>query len=104
MSYSVSQRTRELWIRVALGATRGDIVRLVVGQGIRISLVGIAIGLGSSLAATRLVAGLLYGSATDPVAFVTVPVILGAAVLAASYVPARRATHLKPTLALRSEA
>lgn len=93
MAYSVSQRTRELGLRVALGADRGDVIRLVVGEGFRLTLVGIAVGLAAALAASRLVAGLLYGSATDPVTFVAVPAILACAVLVASCAPARRDPH-----------
>jgi putative ABC transport system permease protein len=104
MAYSVSQRTRELGLRVALGADRGDVIRLVVGEGFRLTLAGIALGLATALAASRLVAGLLYGSATDPVTFVVVPAILAGAVLAASYLPALRATRIEPTVALRTDA
>ena len=103
MAYSVSQRTRELGLRVALGADRGDVVRLVVGEGLRTALVGIAVGLTVALATTRVVAGLLYGSATDPLTFIAVPGILTAAVLAASYVPARHASRIEPTIALRAD-
>jgi len=104
MSYSVSQRMRELGLRAALGAARGDVIRLVIGEGFRLSLAGIAVGLAAALAASHLVAGLLYGSATDPVTFVAVPAILAAAVLVASYVPARRATRIEPIVALRTDA
>jgi predicted permease len=104
MAYSVSQRTRELGLRVALGADRGDVIRLVVGEGLQLALTGIAIGLTAALAASRLVAGLLYGSATDPVAFVAIPAILAAAVLVASYMPARRATRIEPIVALHTDA
>jgi predicted permease len=104
MAYSVSQRTRELGLRVALGANRGDVIRLVVGEGFRLTLAGLAVGLAAALAASRLIAGLLYGSATDPVTFVAVPAILAGAVLMASYVPARRATRIEPVVALRTEA
>jgi putative ABC transport system permease protein len=103
MAYSVSQRTRELGLRVALGADRRDVVRLVVGEGLRTALVGIAVGLAVAFATTRVVAGLLYGSATDPLTFITVPGILAAAVLAASYVPARHASRIEPTIALRAD-
>jgi predicted permease len=104
MAYSVSQRTRELGIRVVLGADAGVLIRLVVGQALRLALVGIVIGVAAALAASRLVAGLLYGSATDRMTFAVVPAILALAVLVASYLPARRATRIPPTTALRSEA
>jgi predicted permease len=103
MAYSVGQRTRELGLRVALGADRHDVVRLVVGEGLRTALVGIAAGLTVAFATTRVVAGLLYGSATDPLTFITVPAILTAAVLAASYLPARHASRIEPTIALRAD-
>jgi predicted lysophospholipase L1 biosynthesis ABC-type transport system permease subunit len=102
MAYSVNQRTRELGIRVVLGAQPAALVGLVVGHGLRLALVGIAVGLATALAAARLVATLLYGSAMDPATFVVVPAILSAAVLAASYLPARRATRIPPTTALQS--
>jgi ABC-type antimicrobial peptide transport system permease subunit len=103
MAYSVSQRTRELGIRVALGADAATVIRLVLHQGLRLSLIGIAVGLAVALAASRLITGLLYGSATDPVILVAVPVILGVAVVAASYLPARRATRADPLRSLRYE-
>jgi ABC-type antimicrobial peptide transport system permease subunit len=103
MAYSVSQRTRELGIRVALGADAATVIRLVVRQGFRLSVIGIASGLAVAVAASRLIAGLLYGSATDPVILVAVPVILGVAVVAASYLPARRATRVDPLTSLRYE-
>jgi macrolide transport system ATP-binding/permease protein len=102
-AYSVSQRTRELGIRVALGAPRHDVIWLIVGQSLRVSFIGLTAGLAVSLIATRLIAGLLYGSALDLVTFVSVPLVLAAAVVAASYLPARRATRIEPTIALRSD-
>jgi ABC-type antimicrobial peptide transport system permease subunit len=103
MAYSVSQRTRELGIRVALGALRRDVIRLFVGQSLRLSFIGMTAGLGVSLIAARFIAVLLYGSALDPVTFVSVPLVLAVAVVVASYLPARRATRIEPTIALRSD-
>ena len=104
MAYAVSQRTRELGIRLALGASRGDVLRLVVMQGLRLTLMGVAFGLAASLAVTRLVASLLYSvSPTDVVTFTVVPLLLAAAALLASYLPALRATRIDPMVALRYE-
>jgi predicted permease len=104
MAYAVSQRTRELGIRMALGASRGDVLRLVVMQGLRLTLMGVAFGLAASLAVTRLIASLLYSvSPTDLVTFTVVPLLLGAAALLASYLPALRATRIDPMVALRYE-
>jgi predicted permease len=104
MSYSVSQRRREMGIRLALGAARPDVLRLVVGQGLGTAAAGIAVGLALSLALTRLVVNLLYGvSPYDPVAFVAVPLLLAAAAALACALPAWRAGAVDPTEALRSE-
>jgi len=104
MAYSVSQRTRELGIRMALGASRADVLRLVVFQGLRLTLMGVVIGLAASFAITRLVVSLLYSvSATDLVTFTVVPLLLAGAALVASYLPARRATRIDPMVALRYE-
>ena len=92
VAYSASQRTQEVGIRVALGAQTGDVLRMVVGQGTKLILAGVAIGLGAAFAATRLMRGLLYGvSATDPYISTAVPAVLGLSAMIASYVPARRA-------------
>jgi predicted permease len=102
MAYAVSQRTRELGIRMALGASRTDVLRLVVAQGLRLTLMGVAFGLVASFAVTRLITSLLYSvSPTDVVTFTVVPLLLAVAALAASYLPALRATRIDPMTALR---
>jgi putative ABC transport system permease protein len=104
MAYSVSQRTRELGIRMALGAGRSDVVRLVVLQGLRLTIAGVLAGLAVSLALTRLVVSLLFDvSPTDLLTFSVVPAILALAALGATYVPALRATRIDPLIALRHE-
>ena len=104
MVYSVSQRTRELGIRMALGASRADVLRLVVLQALRLTVIGVAVGLATSLAASRLIASMLFEvSPTDILTFMAVPVLLGASALAASYLPALRATRIDPMVALRYE-
>jgi macrolide transport system ATP-binding/permease protein len=104
MSYSVNQRTREMGLRMALGADPSEVVKLVVKQGALLAAGGIAIGLALSFAATRLVSNLLFDvPARDPLIFVGIPVLLGAAALVASAQPAWRASRVDPTVALRNE-
>lgn len=104
IAYSVSQRTQEIGVRVALGAQPGDVVRLLVRNGAMLALAGIAIGLVGALGVTRVIQSLLIGvSPTDTLSFVGVTVFLAAVALVASYVPARRATRVDPLTALRSE-
>jgi len=104
ISYSVTQRRHEIGIRMALGARRGSIVRLIVRQGSVLALIGVAIGLAASLALTRIIGSLLYGvTATDPATFVIVALLLTGAAVLASYIPARRAARVDPQLALRVE-
>jgi macrolide transport system ATP-binding/permease protein len=104
MAYSVSQRTRELGIRMALGASRREVLRLIVGHGLRLTALGVGVGLVIAGAASRLITTLLFDvSATDVVTFVTVPVVLAVAALGASYLPALRATRIDPIVALRYE-
>jgi putative ABC transport system permease protein len=104
MAYSVTQRSHELGIRIAVGASPRDILRLVLGQGIRMTLLGAAIGLVASLAVTRALSSLLFGvSATDPVTFIVVPVVLAFVAILACYLPARRAMRVDPIIALRYE-
>jgi putative ABC transport system permease protein len=104
ISYTVSQRRREIGVRLALGAPRGSIVRLVLGQGVRLVVIGLAIGLLLGLGLSRVMASALVGvSATDPLTFTVVPAILGLVALAATAIPARRAARFDPAGVLRAE-
>ena len=104
MSYTVTQRARELGVRVALGASTGEVVGLVLGQGVRLTLVGIGVGLLAALLLTRVMRGMVFGvSTTDPMTFVAIPMLLVGVALVATYLPARRATAVDPVEALRTE-
>ena len=104
MAYSVSRRTREIGVRAALGAATGDVLRMILGQGLRTIFIGVAIGITGSLALTRTVESLLFGvTATDPLTFSAVTLLLVGAALLACYIPARRATRVDPMVALRHE-
>jgi putative ABC transport system permease protein len=104
MAYSVSRRTREIGVRVALGARSRDVLTMILTQGIRTILIGIAIGLAGSFALTRTLSSLLFGvTATDPLTFAAVIALLIATALLACYIPARRATKVDPMVALRYE-
>lgn len=104
MSYLVTQRTQEIGLRMALGASRTDVFKLVVGKGMRLALIGIAIGLVASLALTRVMRSLLFEvTPTDVLTFVIVPVVLLTVTLLACYIPARRATNVDPLTSLRYE-
>jgi len=104
VSYSVTQRTHEIGIHMALGAERRDVLKMVVGQALGLSAVGVAIGLAAAFAATRLISSMLFATtATDPVTFIIVPLILIGVAVIASYIPSRRASKIDPMIALRYE-
>jgi putative ABC transport system permease protein len=104
ISYLVGQRTREIGIRMALGAQRRDILHLVLGEGVKMAMVGAALGIAASLSLTRLMAKELFGvSAHDPLTYASVAALLMLVAVAACYVPARRAVHVDPMMSLRRE-
>jgi ABC-type antimicrobial peptide transport system permease subunit len=104
IAHAVSQRTREIGVRVALGARHGQVLRLILGQGIRLIVVGLAVGLVGARALSRLIAALLFGvSATDTASYLSATVLWFAVALLACYIPARRALKIDPVVALRTE-
>jgi len=104
ISYSVAQQTREIGVRIALGATRGDVSKMVLGHGLRLAIAGIAIGLISALGVTRILRSMLYStSSTDFLSFVLTSAVLMAVALLACYIPALRAAKVDPIVALRYE-
>ncbi|MFZ3329283.1 MAG: FtsX-like permease family protein, partial [Candidatus Acidiferrales bacterium] len=104
ISYVVGQRTHEIGIRMALGAQRGDVLRLMLSEGMKMALIGVAIGATVALGLTHLMSKMLFRvSATDPVTFASVAIVLSAVALAACYIPARRAMRVHPIVALRYE-
>jgi putative ABC transport system permease protein len=104
ISYSVAQRSHEVGVRIALGAQHKHVLRLILGQGLKLVLVGVGLGVTAAFAVTRVISNLLFGvTATDPPIFVAVPLLLIAVAMLASYFPARRALKVDPIIALRNE-
>jgi len=104
VSYAASQRTQEIGLRMALGASRPEIMRLVLGRGLVLVGVGLAVGIAAALSVTHLLANLLFSiSPVDPATFIGVPLLLGVMAIAASYIPAFRATRIDPAIALRGD-
>jgi ABC-type antimicrobial peptide transport system permease subunit len=103
-AYTVARRTREIGIRMALGATARDVVRMIVGEGARMAAVGLAIGLALAIAVGKLAGKFLFGiTGNDPITFILIPLALAAVALFACWLPARRATRVNPMTALRCE-
>lgn len=103
MAYTVAQRTQEIGIRLAMGARSVDVLKMVLGDGTKLAVIGVVIGLVVAFALTRIISGLLYGvSAVDPLTFICIPVLLAIVTLLASYLPARRAARVDPIIALRN--
>jgi putative ABC transport system permease protein len=102
-AYSVTRRTKEIGLRMALGAEHADVLRMVLRQGLKLTAWGVALGLVASFAATRLIANLLFVSPTDGRTFAAISVLLAAVAMAASFLPARRATRVDPLIALRHD-
>jgi ABC-type antimicrobial peptide transport system permease subunit len=104
ISYLTGQRTHEIGVRVALGASSRDVLRMVLGQGLRITLIGVTIGLAAAFGFTRLITAMIYGvGTTDPITFASVAILLSGVALFACYIPARRAMRVDPIVALRYE-
>jgi len=104
MAYNVARRTHELGVRMALGAQKGEILKMIMGRGLRLTLIGLAIGAAGALALTRLMTNLLYGvRPSDPLTFIAVSLLLAIVALLACYIPARRAMKVDPMVALRYE-
>ena len=103
MAYSVTQRTHEIGIRMALGAAHADVLRMVLRHGLKLTLLGVTIGLAVAFAVTRLIANLLFVSPTDSLTFTAISALLAAVAMLASLLPARRATRVDPLVGLRQE-
>jgi ABC-type antimicrobial peptide transport system permease subunit len=104
MAHSVQQRTQELGVRLSLGATTGDILKLILGHAMKLTILGLLIGVLGAQGLTRLLKSLLYGvGSSDPATFIVVPLALGVIGFVAAYIPARRAIGISPVIALRAD-